>query len=213
MKHHLAFALFTLLAPGAFAQQTVKATFSSITIDGFTTPNSAVTINGKTYVAQDALKARGVAILKPASLGIYTYPLGSGPGIKLKGCMNEWLYNGVMRVRITNVQTETGSWRVSFDEQTTIIANTNAEAFQNHFDQGKILGLTSAGRIIDSAKNPLQVADFPYAVVSRGDSKSDDFTIRDADGTNNEGLTRVTLIPKANTAAKGVLTFDLTCKK
>lgn len=86
MKKRIVLALLGLLGTAA-AQQKVPVTYSPVTIDGVTTPNGMVTINGKTYVLTTALTAQGAALLKPSSIGLYRYPTAQNQPLVLKGCM------------------------------------------------------------------------------------------------------------------------------
>ena len=103
MKKTLLAALCGLSLSAAAAQQTVKVTLAPVTVDGVTTPNGLLTANSKTYIAVDALKARGLTVLKPNSFGLYRFPNAQGQPLVLRGCLNEWLFNGVDRLRIDSV--------------------------------------------------------------------------------------------------------------
>lgn len=88
MKHHARTVglLGVLFASVAAAQAT-----TTLTINGRAVTLSTVTVGGKTYVSLDQLRTALNA------------PGGANQQVALEGCRNEWLFNGIWRMRVTGV--------------------------------------------------------------------------------------------------------------
>lgn len=104
MKRRLALVLLTL---GAVAlAQTVSY---RLTINGKGYSSTALVVRGETYVPLKALQAAGVRSSVAGGMLTLTLP-GSAPPASggslavaaLEGCLNEWLFNGIWRVRATD---------------------------------------------------------------------------------------------------------------
>ncbi|PYE54121.1 hypothetical protein [Deinococcus yavapaiensis] len=95
MKYHVrTFGLLAvLLASVAAAQST------TVTINGRAVTLGTVTVGGKTYVSLDQLRAALNA------------PGGANQQTALEGCRNEWLFNGIWRMRVTGVTPITDAGR------------------------------------------------------------------------------------------------------
>lgn len=147
------FVLFSVLFTSATAQQAAKVSFAPVTIDGVTTANSLISVNGKNYVSVDALKNSGITLLKSNSLGIYKFPNRQGVPVSLKDCMNEWLSNGIDRIRIDGFKRSDydGSMLINSTVQTSV-----NEGDSKHFDISSAVVVYNNGRIIEPSKNPFQ---------------------------------------------------------
>ena len=102
----------TALCLALLASAALAATLNySVIVNGQVTPDSAIVVNGKTYVALSVLDLLGVKTsLKgnTLTLGAQTAP-GTSPGgadqrASLEGCLNETLFNGVWRLTVNGVK-------------------------------------------------------------------------------------------------------------
>jgi hypothetical protein len=103
MKKPVVLALIGLsLAATVFATQAAKR----ITINGKAVVGEPIVANGETYVPLKALKAAGVASTITNDTLILTLPVpgGSSQVVALEGGVNDWLFNGIWRFRVTGVR-------------------------------------------------------------------------------------------------------------
>ncbi|MFK7602083.1 hypothetical protein ACI3L1_07700 [Deinococcus sp. SM5_A1] len=212
LAHTLTLCL-ALSAPALAQQKPPVPTFSPVTIDGVTTPAGLVTVSGKTYVSLDALKARGLTVLAPNSLGLYRYPKTGAPALKLTGCRNEWLDNGVVRLKLTDIQVTPEAWQLKIDVQ----ASTPATAgyLEDLIDFTRLFAVTEQGRTVDPATSGQYKAGLSQQVmVSPGRTEAGQgLVIQDANGTGGERLARLTLVPKKDGKTQSVMNVDLTCQR
>lgn len=80
----------------------------AVSVNGAPQPQSAQTIGGQTYVSLNVLRALGVPyVMQGGTLVIGTAaPVAAGGANErpsLSGCRNEWLFNGVWRVKVGSV--------------------------------------------------------------------------------------------------------------
>lgn len=205
--------LAALLTATATAQTKPPAvTYAPVTIDGTATKNGLVTVDGKTYVSLDALKAKGLTVLTPGALGLYAYPRGTGPAIKLTGCKNEWLNNGIIRFRVVDATATAEGWTASYESQ---ISTSDLKTFpsQAMFDENSVLAVTSAGQSIDPERNPLQTVYAPYVELTRGTTSSGQLQFSDANGTGGTSLNRLTIRGTKQMKSSAAMNIDLTCTK
>ncbi|WP_295814929.1 hypothetical protein [uncultured Deinococcus sp.] len=92
----------------------LAATVTRISVNGRVVPGIVVDIGGQTYVPVSALKAAGFTVgtsgttltistaAKAPAAG--TVPGGSQPLTALSGCLNQTLFNGVWRVKFSNLR-------------------------------------------------------------------------------------------------------------
>lgn len=112
------------LAAYALAQSAFKLVINNKPYSG-----SAIVVKGETYVPLKALQAAGVRSSLASGTLSLTLPAtategGANQVGALEGCLNEWLFNGIWRVRATNLTTLTGdrpgvSLRLEFRNGTT----------------------------------------------------------------------------------------------
>lgn len=112
-----------LLATVALAQAVQRSL--TLTVNGQRSATAAIVVNGRTYVPVDALRAAGVTATQSAAALALTVPTaaaaqgGANQVAGLTGCVNEQLFNGVWRLRVTNVANVTDGDRkgvaVSFE--------------------------------------------------------------------------------------------------
>lgn len=93
--------LFALLALSS-------ASALTITINGKPVPGKTITVGGKTYLPLDALTAGGIS--SSVSGGNLALSTGAGAAggsnqvTALQGCLNQTLFNGVWRVKVSNLR-------------------------------------------------------------------------------------------------------------
>ena len=213
MKKRIVLALLGLLGTAA-AQQKVPVTYAPVTIDGVTTPNGMVTINGKTYVLTTALTAQGAALLKTNSIGLYRYPTAQNQPLVLKGCMGEWLFNGVDRVRVDSVTWNSqAKW---FDVNVSIqTSRQNVEAYR-HFDFKNMIVAYQDGRVIQPAKTLLQEIGFSKnegGFLEPGRLETGRFYVKNPDDTDKAIPTKLVISSGEVMSPSKAMSFDLTCKK
>ncbi len=83
----------------------------------------AIVVGGKTYVPLDALRASGVGVSLSGSTLTLTLPSasttqgGANQNAAVEGCLNEWLFNGLWRFRVTSVQpsTDPQGWKATVE--------------------------------------------------------------------------------------------------
>lgn len=76
-------------------------------INGKQAADAAIVHNGKTYVSLDALAAAGASVGKDANkVTVRFTPIvgGANQADALEGGLNEWLANGVFRMRVTDIK-------------------------------------------------------------------------------------------------------------
>lgn len=99
--NHLAFALLTVT--GAVGAQTVTSTLN-VLVGGQPFPRRAVVMNGEPYVPLSALRAAGVGINVVRGAVVLGTPGGSQGRVATEGCLGEWLFDGVWRLRVRDVR-------------------------------------------------------------------------------------------------------------
>lgn len=193
------------LTGAASAQQNVKATFAPVTIDGVTTQNGLITVNGKTYVSVDALKARGATLLKADSVGMYSFPAGNGVKTKLSGCANEWLTDGVSRLRIIRQGGGNDEWAVIFNFQ----SSQGYADIEKVFRVDKVYAQFKDGGVFEPLNDPFAKSRMLMSPASGGEVKEGNIEIKMPDRSEDNPVVKVVLRPVNGTP----WTFDLTCKK
>ncbi|PYE55797.1 hypothetical protein [Deinococcus yavapaiensis] len=168
MKHAKKWTVaVALLATVALAQAVQRSL--ALTINGQRSTTGAIVVNGRTYVPVEALRAAGVTATQSASALALTVPAapaasgGSNQVAGLAGCVNEQLFNGVWRLRVTNVSNVTDGDRkgtaVSIEVRngtngTTSLANSGAGGPASQLDNVQLVtqdgaSYTPSGSIFD----------------------------------------------------------------
>lgn len=209
MKYLLLSTLFFTAA--ASAQQPSAVTYAAATIDGVTTPNVVVTIKGKSYIAVDALRARGLTLLKTDSFGLYRFPNAQGQPVKLTGCMNEWLTDGTTRVRVNTVRP------YEFYEQWIIdiefLTSKDVEGIREIFPPGQERVTMQDGQVLDPVRDEFVKINMDNYTAGKGKSQVAQLTFTLPDWSPGNVPTQLILSPASIRQTKGAWTFDLTCKK
>lgn len=145
-----------LVTPLALAAATYTVQWN-----GRAVPGGAIVQGGKTYVSADALKAAGIAVTLRGTV-VSLAPIGGANQVAaLEGCLGEWLFNGIWRVRVTDARPLPGdrhgyAYRFEFRNGTTASgfapSGTGWGGIQLALDDG-----TTAG-----AENVNEVSDPPY---------------------------------------------------
>ncbi len=158
---------FAALASTGLAQE------YSVVVDGVRSPVTAVTLNGVVYVPLQALTDVGVvATFDGGALSLTLPPKaagGAGQRESVEGCLRQDLFNGVWRVRVTDVSPLTGDkpgWGVTVEVRngsTTTLMPTDAgvdgtgEGIQLVLADGTIL-----------AADPYDVQELTFASLPQG---------------------------------------------
>lgn len=134
--------------------QAVQRTYRLI-INAKSQNTPAIVVGGKTYVPLDALRASGAGVSLSGSTLTLTLPgrpVAQGEANQnaaVEGCLNEWLFNGLWRFRVTGVQpsSDPQGWKA------TVEVRNGSRA------DGLALAGTGWGgmRIILSDGNPVEV--------------------------------------------------------
>lgn len=95
---HLLLTLL-LLASAQAANTPVK-----LIVNGTTSATPALTINGKTYIPLETLKSLGIPYTVQNGVVVVGVQGGSNQKVALQGCLNEWLFNGIWRIKVSNLQ-------------------------------------------------------------------------------------------------------------
>lgn len=106
MNHKYAFALAGMLVSSA-----ALAATQPVSIGGKTYNLDAVTVGGKSYVNYDQLKVLLGATGGGNSGGNTSGAGGANQKASVEGCMNEWLFNGIWRMRVTKAEVVTNPSR------------------------------------------------------------------------------------------------------
>lgn len=160
MKHGI---ILGLLALGAVAL--AQAITYKLSINGKSYSSTAIVVKGETYVPLKALQASGVRSSLAGGVLTLTLPNanqqttgGANQVAALEGCLNEWLFNGIWRVRVTNPQPITGdrngiTYRVEFRNGTNVSgfapSGTGWGGMQLALDDGTTVGAVNTNEIVD----------------------------------------------------------------
>jgi hypothetical protein len=187
MKHQW---LIGLLALGtmAFAQSVAY----KLSINGKSYSSNAIVVKGETFVPLKALQAAGVRSSLAGGVLTLTLPGGSGAQATgganqvaaLEGCLNEWLFNGIWRIRVTNPQAMTGdrngmTFRFEFRNGTKesgfAPSGTGWGGLQLALDDGTTVGAANVNDITDppylSGGSHAQTIEFFWDDTQRTPSK------------------------------------------
>ena len=166
MKTKMALGLLalTIIVPATIAL--AQAVSYKLSINGRSYSSSAIVVRGETFVPLKALQASGVrsslagGVLTLTLLGVQAAG-GANQVAALEGCLNEWLFNGIWRVRVTDPQVTTGdrngmTFRFEFRNGTKKAgfapSGTGFRGIQMALDDGTLVG----------AENVNEVRDPPY---------------------------------------------------
>ncbi|HWG85835.1 MAG TPA: hypothetical protein VNT60_10185 [Deinococcales bacterium] len=140
------------LALAQGAQQTLQ-----LIVNGRPAVTRAIIVSGKTYVPLDALNAAGVTSNRSGTTLTLTVPAaqqaaaGGANGVTaVEGCINETLFNGVWRFRVTRLDALTGEPR----------GYSVGLEFRNGTNRAQTLGGTgAAGALMEADNFSLALAD------------------------------------------------------
>jgi len=99
------FIWLTVLAVGLVVAQAVQRQLNLV-VNGQNSSTRAIVVGGQTYVPVSALRALGItASVSGNTVSLSGQPAGGADQrASLEGCLNEWLFNGIWRVRATKVE-------------------------------------------------------------------------------------------------------------
>ncbi len=142
-----------LLVAIAFAQTAYR-----LVINGRAATGSAIVVKGETYVPLKALQAAGVKVTTSGGSLSLTFPAAAGGANQVaavEGRLNEWLFNGIWRLRVLSVapSADSSGWDVKVEvrngtkEDALSISGTGYDGLKLVFGDGKMLETSGAGDI------------------------------------------------------------------
>lgn len=125
---NLKLASSSLVAAGIFSLIAGTITFAEVLINGKPSAKPAVKQGGETYVAISALRAAGAEVTVKGSQTLIRFiPVaGSAPEQMIEGTIGEWLSNGLLRVRVTNLVVDGAVARLDLEVGNTSPSATSA---------------------------------------------------------------------------------------
>jgi hypothetical protein len=160
-----------------------------LSINGRSYSSSAIVVKGETFVPLKALQASGVRSSLAGGVLTLTLPGTQATGganqvAALEGCLNEWLFNGIWRVRVTDPQVMTGdrngmTYRFEFRNGTKETgfapSGTGWGGLQLALDDGTTVGAANVNDITDppylSGGSHAQTIEFFWDDTQRTPSK------------------------------------------
>jgi hypothetical protein len=153
--------LIGLLAIGTIAL--AQSVAYKLSINGRSYSSTAIVVKGETYVPLKALQASGVRSSLVGGVLTLTLPGAQAAGganqvAALEGCLNEWLFNGIWRIRVTDPQVMTGdrngmSFRFEFRNGTNKAgfapSGTGFRGIQMALDDGTTVGAVNVNEVSD----------------------------------------------------------------
>jgi hypothetical protein len=185
MKYNL-IVLAAILGTIALAQ---AVTGYKLVINTKAYSGQAIVVKGETYVPLKALQAAGVRSSLTGGTLTLTLPSASTDGganqvAALEGCLNEWIFNGIWRVRATNPTPITGDRNglsVRFEFRNGTQANGIAPSGTGWggaflaLDDGTTVGATNVNDVTDPGYVPggshMQTLEFYWDDVARTPKK------------------------------------------
>lgn len=243
----------TLLAAVLTLGLLAPASAQTLILNGKVSPDKTVVVGGRVYVPLSALQSLGIQVstgsgvtsltggksvaAAPSTTTTASTPNNGAGGANQKasvtGCMNEWLFNGVWRMRVTKVQTTVNpnrgdrpAWGVTIEIKNgttqTLTMSQNGISYDNainlSFDDGSSMGSASRSAWQDKT----------YTKLPQGVGTVHQFVIEPDDALTMAQLQAnpptkflFEVAKKVDSSAKGVafsvpdpsFRVDLTCKK
>lgn len=202
----------SLLSGASAASEKLQVSFAPVSIDGTVTAKGAVTVSGRTYVLLDALRAQGVNTTSATTLNVYRLPGLAGRPTKLQGCVNEFLFNGSDRVKLSAPVWEGANNR--WNIQLTVQAHSGG-FYTFHFDPDHVTAIYKSGRTFSPDADPIQKAEMEGDAFQPGYNNLAVLHLQDPNDDGSDPLIKLILPPAAQypEAGKGVLSFNLICQK
>jgi len=152
----------------------------AIVINGQAVSGKTAVVKGQTYVPLSALKAAGFkATIASGKLTLSSAPAGGANQVTaLEGGMNDWLFNGIWRLRVTSVKPNDDGrpgWKVGIELR-------NGTKLDNVAPGGT--GLDSVSLIMEdgNAIKPYNITDFADKGLGQGATNAMDLLFYDDDG-------------------------------
>jgi hypothetical protein len=150
-----------LLALGSIAL--AQSIAYKLSINGKSYSSTAIVVRGETFVPLKALQAAGVRSSLAGGVLTLTLPGAKATGganqvAALEGCINEWLFNGIWRIRVTDPQIMTGdrngmTFRFEFRNGTKKAgfapSGTGFRGIQMALDDGTTVGAVNVNEVSD----------------------------------------------------------------
>jgi hypothetical protein len=150
-----------LLALGSIAL--AQSIAYKLSINSKSYSSTAIVVRGETFVPLKALQAAGVRSSLAGGVLTLTLPGAKATGganqvAALEGCINEWLFNGIWRIRVTDPQIMTGdrngmTFRFEFRSGTKKAgfapSGTGFRGIQMALDDGTTVGAVNVNEVSD----------------------------------------------------------------
>jgi hypothetical protein len=189
MKTKLILGLLALatIVPATIAL--AQAVAYKLSINGRSYSSTAIVVKGETFVPLKALQASGVRSSLAGGVLTLTLPGtqttgGANQVAALEGCLGEWLFNGIWRIRVTDPQVMTGdrngmTFRFEFrngsKESGFAPSGTGWGGLQLALDDGTTVGAANVNDITDppylSGGSHAQTIEFFWEDTQRTPSK------------------------------------------
>jgi len=236
----------TLLTAALTLGLLAPASAQTLILNGKVSTDKTVVVGGKTYVPLSALQSLGIQVSTGSGVTSLTggkavaaasTPNNGAGGANQKasvtGCVNEWLFDGVWRMRVTNVKSVTNpgrgdrpAWGVTVEVRNG--TTQTLALYQNGIDYNNAINLSFAdGSSMGSASRSAW-QDKVYTKLPQGVGTVHQFIIDPDDSMTMAQLQAspptkflFEVIKKVDSSAKGVafsvpdpsFRVDLTCKK
>jgi hypothetical protein len=195
MKTKVLLGLLALATIVAVTIALAQAVSYKLSINGRSYSSTAIVVKGETFVPLKALQAAGVRsslaggvltlTLPGAQAGLGSQTTGGANQVAaLEGCLNEWLFNGIWRIRVTDPQVMTGdrngmTFRFEFRNGTKesgfAPSGTGWGGLQLALDDGTTVGAANVNDITDppylSGGSHAQTIEFFWEDTTRTPSK------------------------------------------
>lgn len=136
----------------------------ALNINGKSVAGKAITVKGQTYVPLSSLKAAGVtSSVKTGTLYLSWGPTGGANQVNaLEGGINDWLFNGVWRFRVTGIEPnddDRKGWKVKVELRNGTktdelsLAGTGLDALTLVMEDGNELKPYNSNDLVDKGIN------------------------------------------------------------
>ncbi len=179
---------FTIFVAAGWFATVAFATYLSapmkLIINGKSVPGKTATVEGQTYVPLSALKAAGATADTKGDTLTINFPSagGANQATALEGNINDWLFNGIWRFRVTGVRANDDGrpgWKVHVELRNgTKIDNLALDG--SGFDSLRLIMADS------NSISPYNIVDIASKGIGQGQSIELDVLFYDDDGAGRK---------------------------